>query len=134
MTYLLDTTVLTRLSLPPVRARVAALDGDGLARTSITDLEIGYSARNADEWDRLMTALATFRSVEVDAHHFVRAARLQRALAAKGLRGRKVPDLLIAAVAEAESLTVLHYDNDFEHIASITGQRTEWIVDRGSID
>jgi predicted nucleic acid-binding protein len=134
VTYLLDTTVLTRLSLPPVRARVAALDGDGLARTSITDLEIGYSARNADEWDRLMTALATFRSVEVDAHHFVRAARLQRALAAKGLRGRKVPDLLIAAVAEAESLTVLHYDNDFEHIASITGQRTEWIVDRGSID
>ena len=41
---------------------------------------------------------------------------------------------LDAAVAEATSLTVLHYDADFDHIAAITGQPTEWIVDRGSID
>lgn len=30
-----------------------------------------------------------------------------------------------AAVAEAKSLTVLHYDADFDHIASATGQPTQ---------
>jgi predicted nucleic acid-binding protein len=60
--------------------------------------------------------------------------QVQRDLAAGGLKGRTVPDLLIAAVAEANSLTVLHYDADFEHIATVTGQPTEWIVERGSID
>lgn len=41
---------------------------------------------------------------------------------------------LDAAVAEATSLTVLHYDADFDHIAAITGQSTECLVDLGSID
>jgi hypothetical protein len=45
-----------------------------------------------------------------------------------------VPDLLVAAIAEAASLTVLHYDADFDHIASVTHQPTEWIVPPGSVD
>ncbi|HUP76331.1 MAG TPA: hypothetical protein VM282_25070 [Acidimicrobiales bacterium] len=32
------------------------------------------------------------------------------------------------------SLTVLHYDEDFDHVAAVTGQPTQWIVERGSID
>ena len=40
----------------------------------------------------------------------------------------------VVAVAEAASLTVLHYDADFDVIASVTGQPTEWVVERGSID
>ncbi|MEM9517161.1 MAG: PIN domain-containing protein [Actinomycetota bacterium] len=68
-----------------------------------------------------------------DAHHFERAGQVQRALAEEGLRGRKVPDLVIAAVAESASLTVLHYDADFDHIAAVTGQPTDWIVERGSV-
>jgi hypothetical protein len=59
---------------------------------------------------------------------------VQRLLAARGLKGRKVPDLLVAAIAEAASLTVLHYDADFDHIASVTHQPTEWIVPPGSVD
>ena len=39
-----------------------------------------------------------------------------------------------SAAAEIEDLTVLHYDADFDLIASVTGQRCEWIVPRGSID
>ncbi|MGB3687069.1 MAG: PIN domain-containing protein [Ornithinimicrobium sp.] len=49
-------------------------------------------------------------------------------------RGRNIPDLLIAAVAQARSLVVLHYDADFDHIAAVTHQPTEWIVPRGSLD
>lgn len=132
--FLLDTSVLTRLRAPSVVQRIEELDGHGLARTSMTDLEIGFSARSADEWDRLVAALAAFRRIDVEAHHFDRARQVQRRLAADGLRGRKVPDLLIAAAAEATSLTVLHYDADFDHIATVTGQPTQWIVERGSID
>lgn len=132
--FLLDTSVLTRLRAPSIVQRIEQLDGDGLARTSMTDLEIGFSARSADEWDRLVAALAAFRRIDVEAHHYDRAQQVQRRLVADGLRGRKVPDLLIAAVAEATSLTVLHYDADFDHIAAVTGQPTQWIVERGSID
>ncbi|MFV0308687.1 MAG: PIN domain nuclease [Desertimonas sp.] len=131
--YLLDTSVITRLREPSIVRRVGELDAAGLARTTMTDLEVGFSARNGEDWDRLAAALRAFRPVAVDTHHFDRAGQVQRALAAGGLRGRKVPDLLIAAVAESASLTVLHYDADFDHIATITGQPTEWIVDRGSV-
>jgi len=132
--FLLDTSVLTRLRSPSILRRIEELDRDGLARASMTDLEIGFSARNAHEWDRLLVALGTFRRLDVETHHFERAQQVQRNLATEGLRGPKVPDLLIAAVAEAASLTVLHYDADFDHIAAVTGQPTQWIVERGSID
>ena len=74
--------------------------------------------------------------IDVEAHLFDCAQQVQRHLAADGLEGRRVPDLLIAAVAavaEAISLTVLHYDADFDHIAAITRQPTRWIAERGSI-
>ncbi len=132
--FLLDTSVLTRLRSPSILQRIRELDGAGLARTSMTDLEIGFSARSVDQWDRLAAALGAFRRIEVEAHNFDRAQQVQRRLAGEGLRGRKVPDLLVAAVAEARSLTVLHYDADFDHIAAVTGQPTQWIVERGSID
>ena len=134
MSFVIDTSVVTRLRVPAVRQRVRALDGAGLARTAMTDLEVGFSARNDDEWDRLMSALEAFELMDVDARHFVRARQVQRLLAVQGLKGRKVPDLLIAAVAEATDRTVLHYDADFDHIASVTGQTTEWIVPPGTID
>jgi len=132
--YLLDTSVITRLREPSIVRRIEELDGSGLARTAMTDLEIGFSARNGGDWDRLSAALGAFHRIDVGSHHFDRACQVQRVLAEGGLRGRKVPDLLIAAVAELASLTVLHYDADFDHIATATGQSTQWIVERGSIN
>ncbi|MDR7300501.1 putative nucleic acid-binding protein [Haloactinomyces albus] len=74
------------------------------------------------------------RQVEIEQADFVRARGVQRALAAQGLKGRKVPDLVIAAAAERHALILVHYDQDFESIAQVTGQATEWIVERGSVD
>ena len=55
LTHLVDTSVLTRLQVAEVRGAVEPLASAGvLARTSISDLEIGYSARNAREWDSLV--------------------------------------------------------------------------------
>ena len=135
VTHLVDTSVLKRLSIPAVRAVLEPLAEAGrLARAGISDLEVGYSARNAREWDRLVGALDVLTLVETTNEHVQRAQQVQRHLASKSQRGRKIPDLLIAAAAEAERLTVLHYDQDFDKIAKVTGQRCEWVVPAGSID
>jgi hypothetical protein len=39
-----------------------------------------------------------------------------------------VVDLVVAAVASHHGATLLHYDRDFDAIAEITGQPTEWVV------
>jgi predicted nucleic acid-binding protein len=135
LTHLVDTSVLTRLRVPAVRGEVEPRAGRGeLARAGISDLEVGYSARSAAEWDRLLDALGIFDLVETNGDHVARARQVQRLLAAKHQRGRKVPDLLVAAAAEATGLAVLHYDADFDRIAAVTGQRCEWVVPAGSID
>lgn len=135
LTHLLDTSVLTRLSKPEIRAAIEPKAQIAqLARAGISDLEIGYSARNDSEWDRFAGALEVFELIETTAEHVVRARQVQRLLATKHQRGRKVPDLLIAAAAEVRGLTVLHYDSDFDQIAAATGQACEWVVSAGSVD
>ena len=135
LTHLLDTSVLTRLRKAEIRAAIEPkAQLAQLARAGISDLEIGYSARNDLEWDRLAGALEVFELIETTAEHVVRARQVQRLLASRHQRGSKVPDLLIAAAAEARGLVVLHYDSDFDQIAAVTGQTCEWVVPAGSID
>jgi predicted nucleic acid-binding protein len=135
LTHLVDSSVLTRLRQPAIRKAIESRAERGeLARAGISDLEIGYSARSAAECDRLAEALQAFELVETTSEHLRRARQIQRLLAAKHQRGRKVPDLLIAAAAEARGLTLLHYDADFDRIAGVTGQSCQWIVPAGSID
>ena len=135
LTHLADTSVLKRLANPAVRAIVEPLAQAGhLARPTICDLEIGYSARNADEWDRFISAMGAFDLVETNAQHVTRALQVQRLLASRSQRGRKIPDLLVAAVAESRNLTVLHYDTDFDLISAVTEQPCQWVVAAGTID
>lgn len=135
LTFLLDASVLTRLSEPTVQhALHEPTFLRQVARCRASDLEIGFSARSVREWDAFQVALRAFEQVGVTDSDLVRAGQVQRQLAAVGKRGRSILDLIIAAVAERESLIVLHYDTDFDHIAEQTGQPTRWIVARGSID
>jgi predicted nucleic acid-binding protein len=135
VTHLLDTSVLTRLGRPEVRDVVQPLAAVGhAARAGICDLEIGFSARNAHEWDTLSSALSVFSLVETTDRHVRRALAVQRLLASSSQRGHKIPDLLVAAAAEDAGLIVLHYDSDFDRIAAATGQPTAWVVPAGSID
>lgn len=135
LTFLVDTSVLKRLGRLEVRRVIEPLAVAGqLARASVSDLEVGYSARNAQEWDRLVGALDAFDLVETSVAHVRRALQVQRLLAQASQRGRKIPDLLIAAAAEELDLIVLHYDGDFDRIATVTGQRSQWVVTAGSVE
>lgn len=135
LTFLLDTSALTRLNEPTVQhALHEPTFLRQVARCRASDLEIGLSARSVREWDALQAALRAFEQVGVTDADFVRAGQVQRQLAAATKRGRSILDLIVAAAAERESLIVLHYDADFDHIAEQTGQSTQWIVERGSID
>ena len=133
LSFLLDTSVVKRLRYPEVRSVVEPLAAAGeLGRPRICDLEVGFSARNPKEWDQLVGALDAFQPVDITSAHLRRALQVQRLLAARSQRGSKIPDLLIAAVAEELEVIVLHYDADFDLIGSVTGQRCQWVVPPGS--
>lgn len=135
LTFLLDTSVIKRLGRREVREVVEPLATAGrLGRAAVSDLEVGYSARNAQEWDQLIGALDAFDLIDTTAGHVRRALQVQRLLAQRSQRGRKVPDLLIAAAAEELDVAVLHYDADFDLIAAVTGQRSQWVLPAGSME
>ena len=55
-----------------------------------------------------------------------RAIEVQLLLADRGLhRAPSIPDLIVAACAELNGLTVLHRDKGFDLIAETTGQPVE---------
>lgn len=101
---------------------------------ALTHLELGYSARSAQEWDEISGSLESLRTVEITDGDVQSALRVQRELAVRGLRGRKLVDLLVGSVALRLKSTVLHYDRDFDHITAVTGQRCEWNAPAGSLD
>ncbi len=135
LTHLIDSSVISRLREPAVRSVVDPLAEAGrIGRAGITDLEVGYGSRNTREWDQDMADLSVFELVETAAEHIQRARQVQRLLASRSQRGRKIPDLLIAAAAEQSRLILLHYDADFDLISKVTGQPSAWVVPAGSID
>ncbi len=133
--YLIDKSALARMIHEPVRRRLAPIIEVGEAATcAIIDLEVLFSARNHDEYlkARRRRSLAYHR-VPLREDIFERAIDIQSELARTGHHRIPIPDLIIAAAAESASLTVLHYDSDFDKISRVTGQPVEWVVLRGSI-
>jgi predicted nucleic acid-binding protein len=134
--YVADTTVFARLAKPSVAAAFAPLAAEGrVALCAPVAFELGYAARNPDDYLALADRLSSFPPVPTtDADHR-RALDVQAALAARSQhRALSLVDALVAAVAEARDLIVLHYDADFELVAGITGQGQEWVVPRGTAD
>lgn len=127
--WLVDKSALVRLGVSPDASDWADRIDRGLVHvTSVTLLEVGYSARSAADLRHALGS-APLRSMPVE--YFTptiedRALEVQAILAERGHhRAPSIPDLLIAAVAELAQLTVLHVDKDFELIAEVTGQPVE---------
>ena len=114
----------------------AHLGADELAICPQVRLEILYSARSAGDYEAIASELDALRQIGTGDAAFERALEAQRMLAHfAGLHHRsvKIADLVIAASAELAGATVWHYDEDFDRIAAITGQRCQWIAPRGSL-
>jgi predicted nucleic acid-binding protein len=134
--YLADKSALTRREIrPEVRAVIEPLLLAGrIATCGIIDLELLYSARDAKSYLQLSRALQGMPRVPITEATMERALDVQGRLARTSQhRAVALPDLIIAACAESHGLTVLHYDGDYELIAKITKQPTQWVVPRGSV-
>lgn len=134
--YLADKSALTRRETrPEVREIVEPLLLAGqIATCGIVDLELLFSATSPTVYGELASALRGLPRVPVTEEILDRALAVQALLARRSQhRSVPLPDLLVAACAETAGLTVLHYDADFERIASLTGQPVQWVLPRGSV-
>jgi predicted nucleic acid-binding protein len=135
-TYLADKSALTRSDTrPEVRGVIEPLLLAGrIATCGIVDLELLYSAPSPATYRDLAEVLRAMPRVPVTDGVVDRALEVQSLLASQSQhRSVPLPDLLVAACAEATGLTVLHYDSDYERIAKLTGQPMQWVVPRGSV-
>lgn len=133
--YLVDTSVLGRAQQGLVGDRLEELALSGRLWTcGLIDLEVIYGSRSRD-----VTAVVEERRslprAPITEAVLNRSVRLAQMLAEHDYhRGAKPVDLVIAAAAEASHLTILHYDDDYERIAAVSNQPTEWVSPPGGID
>lgn len=134
--YLADTSLYVLQSRhPQVRDRFQALLVEGrLATCQMTTLEFLNNAPDPDGYELLWSALQGQRWIDVTKTAMDRALEVHRTLARTSQhRHFALPDLIIAATAEQAGATVLHYDADYDRIAAVTGQPTEWVAPRGTL-
>ena len=140
MTELADTSAWSwsrRRGYPELRRAFdeALVDGE-LATCDMVRLELLHSARSAVEFAEIRQELAALPDCPIGKDQWNRALWVYEQLSAQGgtsQRSVKHPDLLIAAAAEAAGIAVLHYDEDYDRIAAITGQPTRWLAPPGTL-
>lgn len=136
--FLVDTSAIVRiLRNDDVRMRWRREMKAGLVSyCEAAMLELGRSSRSAADHEEMVEMVnQLFVWEPIPERVFRRAHEIQDKLVDIGHHhGPGAIDLLVAATAEAHSLTVLHYDADFESIARITGQPTRWVAPRGSVN
>ena len=134
--YLADTSALARLRHQPVAAVLGPLIEAGLVATcGVIEFELGWATRTPAEYSQLRADRDTgYEWLATHDEDWRRALDIQGALWRRGqIRAAGFPDLLVAAVAERERVTVLHYDADYDLIAHVTGQPMRWVVPRATV-
>ena len=124
-THLADTSALVQLAQPHLALRLGGLVVAGLVATcGVVDLEI-LARFGAEERADVLVERRFFRRVPCG------DPVLDRAITVQGLIGDPVPatvHLVVAAAAELAGLVLLHDDDVFERIASVTGQPIERVA------
>jgi predicted nucleic acid-binding protein len=133
--YLGDISALARLGRPEIADRIVPLlEGGLVARCTPTDLEAGFSSSSPAAHRKVREERSVWPFVAINQAVLDRAVEVQDRLAERSQhRGAKIADLLIAAAAEAANLVVLHYDHEFDLIAKVTRQPTDWVVPAGTV-
>jgi predicted nucleic acid-binding protein len=124
--YLIDTSALFRIiQQPKMREAWADQLAAGLIATCpVVELEFLYSARSlADRLEKQRLLRDLFGWVPLSDRACERAAEVQQSLTELGEhRSAGAIDLMIAATAEQERLTVLCDDHDYLTVSRVTGQ------------
>lgn len=134
--YLADKSALARLHHPQVAAVLAPLIEAGLVATCpMIELGMLWSTRSAQEFAEVRADRGLgYESLPIEDVDWRRAIDVMAELWSSGRpRSVPLPDLLIAATAERHQVSVLHYDADFDVIASITAQPVDWVVAAGTV-
>jgi predicted nucleic acid-binding protein len=135
-THLADTSALARLRQPAVAAVLGPLIEAGLVATcGVIEFELGWATRSAAEYDLVRADRDEgYEWLATHDEDWRRALDVQATLWRSGrIRAVGFPDLLIAAVAEREHATLVHYDSDYDLIGGITRQPMKWVVPRGTV-
>ena len=130
--YLIDTSGLFRILQGELRkAWSDQLAAGVIATCPIVELEFLYSARSlADRLEKQRLMHELFGWVPVHEGAWERAEQVQQLLTEAGAHRSAGPvDLLIAATAERERLTVLCDDHDYQTVARVTGQPVRLVTD-----
>jgi predicted nucleic acid-binding protein len=130
--YLIDTSGLFRILQGELRkAWSDQLVAGVIAMCPIVELEFLFSARSlADRLEKQQLMHDLFGWVPMPERAYERAGEVQQMLTEGGMHRLAGPvDLLIAATAERERLTVLCDDRDFQAIARMTGQPVKLVTD-----
>lgn len=132
MTYLLDTSawVLGGRNRAVAERLAAEIRSGALGLSTITALEVLYTARNTSEYVGTLERLR--RLPWFDLRDPRAAVAVQHRLAMRGQHRTSLPDVIVASTAAEHGLTVLHHDSDYERLAEVAGIRQEWVVDRGT--
>jgi predicted nucleic acid-binding protein len=135
--FLADTSAWARAHRARVRANWGtALRNGQIATCPIVNFELLYSARTAADFDRLAADLAQLHDIPITRSVTNAALQAFRQLAhVQPLfhRSVKLPDVLIAAAAQDAAVGVLHYDEDFDTLATVLHFESRWIAPRGSL-
>jgi predicted nucleic acid-binding protein len=134
--YLVDTSVWHWARHPAARAALQVeLDRGTVATCAIIDAELIVSARSEREADEMTAERRALRWLPTPDETWDQLLATQLALVKTSKhRSVKLPDLIIAAVAQRNDATVLHYDHDYDAIAKVTSQPTRWLVAPGSLE
>jgi predicted nucleic acid-binding protein len=134
--YLIDKSALARYPKPAVRAVIEPLHNAGLlAVCGAVELEVLHSARSKADAERVRDEMRGFDWLPTPDEAWDRALEVQaRLIGAGNWKALSVSDLIIAATAERHGATVLHYDGDYDMIATVTGQPVQWVASAGTAD
>jgi hypothetical protein len=130
--YLIDTSGVFRILQGELRkAWSDQLAAGVIAVCPIVELEFLYSARSlADRLEKQRLMHNLFGWVSMHEAAYERAREVQQLLTETGAHRSAGPvDLLIAATAERERLTVLCDDRDYQTVAAVTGQPVKLVTD-----
>lgn len=133
---LADTSVWARKGKPGLEWFGGAIVDGFVAVCDQILMEVLFSARDIDDFKAIERGMLACPWLDTQPTDWEESRRVFRELAARGPlhhRQVKISDLLIAAVAARHGVAIVHYDRDYDIIASVTKQPARWGAPPGTL-